>query len=59
MFLALVGLAALLSSPEALVVSIGFVAYIDRFQVRPEERVLRVLFGAEYEAYRARVRRWV
>ena len=36
-----------------------FVAYIDRFQIRPEERVLAARFGAEYAAYRARVRRWL
>jgi protein-S-isoprenylcysteine O-methyltransferase Ste14 len=59
MTLALVALAVLLASPEALVVSLAFVAYIDRFQVRPEERVLRVLFGTDCDAYRARVRRWV
>jgi protein-S-isoprenylcysteine O-methyltransferase Ste14 len=59
MTIALVALAVLLSSPGAVALSVAFVAYIDRFQVRPEERVLRVLFGADYDAYRARVRRWV
>jgi protein-S-isoprenylcysteine O-methyltransferase Ste14 len=36
-----------------------FVLYITRLQIQPEERVLRTLFGAEYEAYAARVRRWL
>ena len=36
-----------------------FVWYIDRFQIRPEERALSTLFGAEYAAYCARVRRWL
>ncbi len=36
-----------------------FVLWIDRFQIAPEERVMRAKFGAEYEAYAARVRRWL
>lgn len=36
-----------------------FVAYIDRFQIGPEERALEARFGAEFAAYRARVRRWL
>jgi protein-S-isoprenylcysteine O-methyltransferase Ste14 len=35
-----------------------FVAYINRFQIAPEERVLRSKFEG-YEAYAARVRRWL
>jgi len=37
----------------------AFVAYIGRFQIRAEERALAARFGAEYAAYRARVRRWL
>jgi protein-S-isoprenylcysteine O-methyltransferase Ste14 len=36
-----------------------FVAWITRFQIIPEERVLAAKFGAAYEAYRGRVRRWL
>ena len=35
-----------------------FVAYINRFQIAPEERVLRSKFG-EFDAYAAQVRRWL
>lgn len=38
---------------------IAFMLYIARFQIRPEERALRDAFGAEFEAYSARVRRWL
>ena len=37
----------------------AFIAYIGCFQIRPEERALAARFGAEYAAYRARVRRWL
>ncbi len=36
-----------------------FALYITRFQIQPEERVLKALFGAGYLAYAARVRRWL
>jgi protein-S-isoprenylcysteine O-methyltransferase Ste14 len=39
--------------------AIGFVAVIDRIQIRPEEQALRALFGADYAAYCDRVPRWI
>lgn len=55
----LVAWAAWLSSPAALAGVIGFVLYINRFQVAPEERALAALFGDDFERYKARVRRWL
>ncbi|TNF62161.1 MAG: isoprenylcysteine carboxylmethyltransferase family protein [Burkholderiales bacterium] len=46
-------------SPWALAGPLLFVAYITRFQIVPEERALEALFGEQYRAYRARVRRWL
>jgi protein-S-isoprenylcysteine O-methyltransferase Ste14 len=55
----LIAWAVLLAAPLALIGPTAFAAYITRFQIRPEERALSVLFGTEYEDYRSRVRRWL
>lgn len=36
-----------------------FVVYMSRFQIQPEERVMREKFGADYESYTQAVRRWL
>jgi protein-S-isoprenylcysteine O-methyltransferase Ste14 len=36
-----------------------FAAYIQRFQITPEERALSALFGPTYSDYKAKVRRWL
>jgi protein-S-isoprenylcysteine O-methyltransferase Ste14 len=57
LLLTLLAWAAFLSNLLALLVVPVFVLYIDRFQVKPEERALMSLFGAEYAAYKNRVRK--
>ncbi|MGL5588689.1 MAG: methyltransferase family protein, partial [Aeromonas veronii] len=37
---------------------IVLVAWLTRFQIMPEERLLHARFGDEYVAYCQRVRRW-
>lgn len=51
--------AAYLSSLLPLLGPALLVLYLTRFQIRPEERALQALFGAQYTAYAARVRRWL
>lgn len=57
--LMLAALIVWLGSWPAMVWLVVFVAYIDRWQIAPEEQALAALFGEDYRAYCARVRRWI
>ena len=37
----------------------GFAFYLNWFQIKPEERALRLNFADEFRAYRSSVRRWI
>ena len=50
---------AWLGTPVGLLGAPLFMLYMYRFQIDPEERALSTLFGAEFAAYRTRVRRWL
>jgi protein-S-isoprenylcysteine O-methyltransferase Ste14 len=56
--LALAGVVVWRGSWAAVVPGPLFCAYLQRFQIRPEERDLAAAFGPEFAAYRARVGRW-
>ena len=51
--------AVYLSSVWACLGVLGFVLYINRFQIAPEEQALTKNFGAEYVNYQSKVRRWL
>ena len=55
----LVGWAVCLASPWVLLGPVAFVLFTNRFQIIPEERVMRAKFGQAYDDYRAQVRRWL
>ena len=46
------------SLPSLIFVSV-FMAYLQRFQIEPEERQMQASFGEEFEGYARRVRRWL
>lgn len=55
----LIGWSIFLAWPPALFGVLGFVAYINCFQIGPEERALASLFGDEFAQYSRQVRRWL
>ncbi len=59
MLVVLIAWMAWLANVGAAVGPALFALYITRWQIVPEERVLREKFGVEYEAYRRSVRRWL
>ncbi len=57
--LLLIGWGIFLSNALAFLVLPGFVLYMNRFQIEPEERALTRLFGQAFVTYRSQVRRWI
>ena len=55
----LTGWAIWLSHPLSFLFLPVFVAYMNRFQISPEERALSAKFGEEYDTYKQGVRRWL
>ena len=48
-----------LGNPAGIPVVVLFVLYITHYQIKPEEQALREKFGAAYNVYCQRVRRWI
>ena len=57
--LALLGWGTYLSNWACMFMQPVFVAYVNRFQIGPEERALTELFGPQFLAYAKSVRRWL
>jgi len=56
---ALLAWALYLAKLSAFAILLLFVGYLTVFQIKPEERALRDRFGADFDAYATRVRRWL
>ena len=59
MLLVLISWACIVANAAALAILPLFVAYLNRFQIAPEERALQARFGSEFEQYKRTVRRWL
>ena len=59
LFIMLLAWAAYLSHPLACAALPAYVLYMDRFQIRPEERELQAKFGPAFAEYAKSVRRWI
>jgi protein-S-isoprenylcysteine O-methyltransferase Ste14 len=59
LLLALLGWGLYLANPFSLLVAVAFVPYMNRFQIRPEERALKQAYGDDFSQYCRRVRRWL
>lgn len=59
MALCLIGWWFYLGTSISLLGVVGFVVYISYFQIRPEEKALKHIFGDSYLTYLKQVRRWL
>lgn len=58
MLLLLLALGLSLGNAFNVLLAAGFVGYMNRFQIIPEERALLTIFRKEYQQYCTKVRRW-
>lgn len=57
--LVLAGWAIYLGNVLSFLGLVVFIAYITRFQIIPEERLLSQKFGVAFDSYKSKVRRWL
>ncbi len=58
-FIILIAFGVYLSNIFSFIIMIGFIFYMNKFQVKPEERFLEEKFGTDYLTFKAQVRRWI
>lgn len=59
MALVLLAWGVFLSNPLNLITFCCFIAYMNYFQIKPEENALEHLFGKDFQSYKMKVRRWL
>ena len=57
--LCLLAWAIYLASPLSLAGPVAFIAFMNRFQIGPEEKILAAKFGEPFKRYSASTRRWL
>ena len=57
--LILTGWAAAIANLTSFLILPAFVVYMNRFQIKPEERALASVFGDDFKAYCSEARRWI
>jgi protein-S-isoprenylcysteine O-methyltransferase Ste14 len=55
----LIGWGLFLSNLFSLALCASFFLYMNRFQIQPEEEILKSLFGEDFLTYKSQVRRWL
>jgi protein-S-isoprenylcysteine O-methyltransferase Ste14 len=55
----LIGILFYFANPLNILLLIGFVLYMNRFQINPEERAMAKNFGEDFLEYKKSVRRWI
>ena len=59
MLFVLIGISIRMQNVFSPIFLVMFIAYMNRFQIVPEERMLSTLFGQGYASYLKQVRRWI
>lgn len=59
LLIGLIGILFYFANPLNILLVIGFVLYMNRFQITPEERAMTKKFGDDFLEYKESVRRWI